>query len=90
MCILSNAKNYDAAMMYINFMLEPEVALANAEYICYASPNTAVINNDDYSLKGNEILYPAEDKKPKTQYFHDLAPEIRSYYEKLWEEILLA
>ncbi len=90
MCIPSNAKNYEAAMMYINFMLEPEVALANAEYICYASPNTAVINNDDYSLKGNEILYPADDKKPKTQYFHDLDPEIRSYYEKLWEEILLA
>jgi len=87
-CIPSNAKNYEAALMYINFLLEPEVALANAEYICYASPNLAVINNDDYSLKGNEILYPAEDKKPKTQYFHDLDADIRSYYEKLWEEIL--
>ncbi len=90
MCIPSNAKNYEAALMYINFMLEPEVALANAEYICYASPNTAVINNDEYSLKGNEILYPSADKKPKTQYFHDLDAEVRSYYEKLWEEILLA
>lgn len=87
-CIPSNAKNYEAALMYINFLLEPEVALANAEYICYASPNMAVVNNDDYSLKGNEILYPADDKKPKTQYFHDPAPEIRSYYEKLWEDIL--
>ncbi len=87
-CIPSNAQNYEAALMYINFLLEPEVALANAEYICYASPNTAVINNDDYSLKGNEILYPKEENKPKTQYFHDLDPEIRSYYEKLWEDIL--
>lgn len=87
-CIPSNAKNYEAAMMYINFLLEPEVALANAEYICYASPNMAVLNNDEYSLKDNKILYPDEDKKPKTQYFHDLDPEIRSYYEKLWEDIL--
>ncbi len=87
-CIPKSSKNYEAALMYINFLLEPEVALANAEYICYASPNTAVINNDDYSLKGNEILYPSEDKKPKTEYFHDLDPEIRSYYEKLWEDIL--
>lgn len=88
-CIPKNAKNYEAAMMYINFMLEPEVALANAEYICYASPNTAVVNNDEYEFKGNEILYPSEDKKPKTQYFHDLPAEIRGYYEKLWEDILI-
>lgn len=87
-CIPSNAKNYEAALMYINFLLEPEVALANAEYICYATPNTAVLNNPDYSLKDSEVLYPAEENKPKTQYFHDLPSEIRSYYEKLWEDIL--
>ncbi|MBQ4116426.1 MAG: spermidine/putrescine ABC transporter substrate-binding protein, partial [Clostridia bacterium] len=50
-CIPANAKNYEAALMYINFLLEPEVALANAEYICYATPNMAVLNNEDYSLK---------------------------------------
>ncbi len=88
-CVPKNAQNYDAAMLYINFLLEPEVALANAEYICYASPNTAVVENPDYSLYQNEILYPAADQKPMTEYFHDIDPEIRGYYEKLWEEILL-
>ncbi len=88
-CVPQNAQNYDAAMMYINFLLEPEVALANAEYICYASPNTAVINNPDYSLYQNEILYPDEASMPKVEYFHDIDAEIRSYYEKLWENILL-
>ena len=75
-------------MMFINFLLEPEVALANAEYICYASPNTAVVNNDNYSLKGNEILYPKE--YPKTQYYHDIDAQTRSYFEKLWEEVILS
>lgn len=87
-CIPANAKNYEAALMYINFLLEPEVALANAEYICYATPNVAVLNNEEYSLKDSEVLYPAEENKPKTQYFHDLDADIRSYYEKLWEDIL--
>ncbi len=87
-CIPENAKNYEAALMYINFLLEPEVALANAEYICYATPNMSVLNNEDYSLKDSEVLYPAEENKPKTQYFHDLDADIRSYYEKLWEDIL--
>ncbi|MBE6570142.1 MAG: spermidine/putrescine ABC transporter substrate-binding protein [Ruminococcaceae bacterium] len=89
-CVPANAQNYDAAMMYINFLLEPEVALANAEYICYASPNTAVVENPDYALYQNEILYPAEEDKPKTEYFHNMEESIRTYYEKLWEEILLA
>lgn len=85
-CIPKNNQNFEAALMYINFLLEPEIALANAEYICYASPNTSVVNNEDYSLKDEKILYP--DEYPKTQYFHDLPLEIRSYYESLWEEVL--
>ena len=59
-CIPKNAKNYEAALMYINFLLEPDIATANAEYIGYASPNTAVINNEDYCYYQNEILYPDE------------------------------
>ncbi len=88
-CVPTSASNYKAAMMYINFLMEPEVALANAEYICYTSPNTAVSSNPDYSFYGDEILYPENLAEMKTQYFHDIDPEIRTYYEKLWEEILL-
>lgn len=88
MCIPTTVQNIEAAKMFINFMLEPEVALANAEYICYASPNTAVLSNEDYSLKDNEYLYPSEENKPKVQYYHDLDVEIRSYYEELWEQIV--
>lgn len=87
-CIPKNAQNYEAALMFINFLLDPEVALANAEYLCYATPNTSVLNNQDYSLKDNKYLYPDEANKPKTQYFYDLDIETRTYYESLWEEIV--
>ena len=86
-CIPKTSKNYDAAMLYINFLMEPEVALANAEYLCYASPNTAVVNNPDYSLAGNEYLYPAEEDMPKTEYFHDLPKDVRDHYEDLWTKV---
>ena len=88
MCVPANCKNFDAAMAYINFILEPEIGLANAEYICYASPNMAVTGSDEYTLKDNEILYPSDEVMAKTQYFHDLDPEIRSYYESLWKEVI--
>ena len=86
-CVPSNAQNYDAAMMYINFLMEPEIALANAEAIRYASPNIAVIDNDNYSLKGNKVLYPDESVIKNAQWFHNLDDKILSYYEALWVEI---
>ncbi len=84
-CIPASAKNVTAAEMYINFMLEPEVALANAEYICYACPHTAVVNNDNYSLKGNEILYPTT--PVKSQYFHNLDTETLDLLSSLWTDV---
>ena len=88
-CIPRSCKNYDAALMYINFLLEPQIATANAEYIGYASPNTAVINNPDYYYYKNEILYPDEKDIPKVQYYHDIADEIRMHYEMLWCDVKL-
>lgn len=88
-CIPKNAKNVKAAHLYINFLLEPDVATANAEYIGYASPNTAVIENEDYCYYQNKILYPDEADMPKVQYYHDIDSDIRTYYEKLWNEIKL-
>lgn len=89
MCIPKSSQNYEAALMFINFMLEPEVALANAEFICYATPNTAVIENEDYSLKGNPYLYPENADEIKTEYYHDLDDKTRAYFESLWEKVIV-
>ncbi len=85
-CVLKDAKNKLAAELYINFLLEPEVALANAEYICYASPHTEVYSNPEYSFYQDEILYP-EDGKFKTQLFLNLDPEILALMSTLWDDV---
>ncbi len=89
MCIPASSKNVEAAQMFINFMLDPEVALANAEYLCYATPNTSVRNNPEYSLKDNKILYPDNMDSIKTEYFHDLDSDTRSYFESLWDKVII-
>ena len=60
MCIPKDAQNVEHAYEYINFMLSPEPAKANAEYIYYASPNSVVINNSeyiDYLGEDYELIY---------------------------------
>lgn len=85
-CVLKGSKNKLAAELYINFLLEPEVALANAEYICYASPHTEVYNNPDYSFYQSDILYPA-DGEFKTQLFLNLSPETLALMSTLWDDV---
>ena len=88
-CIPKSVKHFDAAMLYIDFLLEPQVALNNAEYIGYASPNRAVVENEDYYYYQNKILYPDAEDMPNVQYYHDIDPEIRKYYENLWIDLKL-
>ena len=92
MCIPKGAKNKAAAELFINFMLEPEVAIANAEYICYASPCSSVYTDEGYIATMTEmhedaisILYGTEGVQ--AQYFENLPPEMLSVMNHLWEEL---
>ena len=87
MCVPKNAENKEAAELYINFMCREDIAVANANYICYATPHALVLESDEYELKGNEILYPDESQMPKTQIFENLDYETQQYMTMLWNEL---
>ncbi|MBQ9940152.1 MAG: spermidine/putrescine ABC transporter substrate-binding protein [Clostridia bacterium] len=88
-CIPANAKNKENAEKYINFLLESDVALANAEYIYYASPNKTVVENPDYLLYQDEITYPSQEVMANTQSFTHLPNELIEYMNRLWSDILM-
>lgn len=87
MCIPNSTQNKKGAEAFINFMLEPEVALANAEYIYYATANKAVIENEDYSLAESEAVYPPEEFIENAQQFHDISSENLQYMSTLWMKV---
>ena len=99
MCIPKNAKQPEIAKEYINFMLSEEVAVANAIYIGYASPNSLVFNNSDYIDEMGEyaidVLYsvsPGEiNKKYNEKYgttcYKSFSQETQNYTNTLWESL---
>lgn len=87
MCIPTCTQNKGAAELYINFMNEIEVALANAEYVMYGTPNTVVRELDDYSLRDSEVLYPEESTFENYQYFHNLDSEVQTLMTNLWSDL---
>lgn len=85
-CILKGSKNKRAAELYIDFLLEPEVAKANAEYICYGSPHTAVYENPEYEYYQDEYLYP-EEGSFITQLFCNPSAETLALMSTLWDDV---
>lgn len=88
LCIPSNAENIEAAELYINFLCEGEVALANIEYINYASPNNAAIAMMSEETKNNEIIYPKNEILDNCEVYINLPEETNLLMEELWNEIL--
>lgn len=94
MCIPSCCQNQELAECFINFMLSEEPAIANAEYIYYASPNSLVYNNPDYIDEIGEdamaILYPgiAEFSTLYNEFaYRNLDQDTLDYVNSLWETL---
>ena len=88
MCIPSSARNKEAAELYINFMLETEVGLANTDYIGYATPNQRVYDALDDDVKRDPIYYPDEATLANTEVFQNLSPEMNEYVSQLWVNLM--
>lgn len=93
MCIPKGAQHKELAEAYINFMLSEEIAVANAEYIGYASPNILVRENEDYIADMEEwhedamsILYPDLSQLTAT-YYYALDTETQEIANELWEQL---
>ncbi len=94
MCIPSCCGNQELAEIFINYMLSEEPAVANAEYIYYATPNSLVYENETYIEDMGEdvmdILYPALDgfSAQYNQYaYRNLPDDMLDYMNTLWENL---
>ena len=94
MCIPRGCQNQELAEAFINYMLSEEPAIANAEYIYYASPNSLVYNNADYQEELGEetmdVLYRFTDNfnDSLNKYaYYNLDAETLGYITTLWETL---
>jgi spermidine/putrescine transport system substrate-binding protein len=98
MCVPKGSQNKELAELFINFMLEPEIAIANAEYICYASPHTGVFNDEGYIEYMTEeihpdaidILYNDFEKDFAKEGFIALDRDTQQYANDLWDELKIS
>ncbi len=82
--IPKGARNLAQAHAFINFMLRPDVARMNCEYVGYATPNKEAQAQLDEKTRNHRAVYPDKADIERGEYQVDVGEAIL-IYEKYWE-----
>lgn len=89
-CIPKGARHKEAAEMYINYLCETEIALANCDYIGYSTPHKEAYELLDDEIKSDERRYPSDEfLATKTEMFISLSDDANNQMQDLWNKIRL-
>jgi spermidine/putrescine transport system substrate-binding protein len=90
MVIPKTSKNIDGAHKFIDFMLRPEVAAQNADYVGYSTPNTGAMDLLDEEVITDERFYPSLEMRDTLEVYEDLGLEWIGRYNELFLEFKMA
>jgi putrescine transport system substrate-binding protein len=85
--IPSNAKDKDAAYKLIDFMLRPDIAAANTNFLRYANPVLTSAQYIDPALLKNKGLYPPPATLKKVSATAPISPDEEKLLKAAWEKL---
>lgn len=88
-CIPKSAPHVDLAYLWVNYMLEKEVAAACANYTNYAIANRDAWQLVDSHLRQDANLYPTGKLMDSCEELGDIGPAI-FIYDRMWTELKCA
>ncbi|MUT66087.1 PotD/PotF family extracellular solute-binding protein [Paenibacillus sp. NEAU-GSW1] len=86
MVIPKTARNIEGAHAFINFMLDPEHAAQNAEYVGYSTPNAKALAHLPEEISGDERFYPSKELTSKLEVYDNLGKKMLAHYNELFLE----
>lgn len=85
--IPKTAQNKEGAYAFINFMLEPENAAQNAEYIGYSTPNEKALALLPKEITEDEQFYPSDERLTHLEVYENLGSQYLGIYNDLFLEL---
>jgi spermidine/putrescine transport system substrate-binding protein len=87
MVIPKTAPNPDVAYAWINYVLQPSVAVQMTERLNFAPPNQSAHDQLPAPLRDNEILFPPDSLLTKCEGVAPVKEPIAALYEKYWTQL---
>jgi putrescine transport system substrate-binding protein len=82
--IPKDAKNVDNALVFINYMMRPEVAAKNSNYISYANGNLESQKFIDKAILDNPAIYPNKEVMDRLFIVTTNEPAVQRVITKTW------
>ncbi len=82
--IPKDAKNIDNALTFINYMMKPEVAAKNSNFISYANGNLASQKFIDKEILDNPSIYPTKEVFDRLFIVTTNEPPVQRVITKVW------
>lgn len=86
MVIPKTARNIEGAYAFMNFMLDPEHAAQNAEYVGYSTPNKEALALLPEDISGDTRFYPSPELTEKLEVYDNLGKKMLAHYNELFLE----
>lgn len=83
------APNPYTAMVFINYLNDPEIAAQNAEWVGYGTPNVASKEFIDPDILSDEGIYPPPEVAARLQWIEDVGDALE-LYDRVWTEFKAA
>ncbi len=87
--VVKGSSNVELAHAFINYMMDPEVALANMEGIHYYMPNPQALEGLPEEMKENPAFFVSDEVIAKCEVIRDLG-EHNAMYARVWDRVKAA
>ncbi len=87
MAIPADAPHVENAYKFIDFMLRPDIAAANTNYVFYASGNKAALDLVDPAIKDDPAIYPTAEISAKLFPLKAHTPDYDELLTETWQRI---
>ncbi len=85
--IPKTCKNQENAEKFLDFLCREDIAAINFDYVYYATPNTAVYDNLEDSVKNDTTIFPDQATIDNCEVYVALDEESTNLYNQLWKEL---
>lgn len=86
-CISKGAKNYDNAMKFINYMMDPDTSVMVSKEFPYLNPNAAAVKQMGSDYANNQAKNPPASVISSGEYVENLDTKTLAVYDAMWTKL---